>query len=339
MNEALETVSKLLGDETADGKGGEKAKGKPGFLDKFKNAFKKASEAKDEGLLARTKIFLTSLLKDWFGLGEEEKEVTKKTEKEVATAIDATMKGAKEKVGLPSEVAPGDAAAYDEVLAMGVASKASLDSKHEGFVDSAMAKIDTRVDGKNSDKCTFEETTTMAGMALMTLAQLRDKYPDKFTFIKALQKFSEVSEKGKYPISKLFDANVLDLFRIDLDDNMLASSSLLEKFGMGTLGVAALGKFGKEDAIAAFGALKTSPIAEEAKTVSFFHDHIFVNTEVDDLKAALQIINSMLVSEDKKLDPLKLTELIYKIDRRDYDKLVTALVGPDNYLARKAAVS
>ncbi len=339
MINPIDVISKFVGDDEA--KAGEKSaekKGEPGFLDKFKIAYERASKAKDKGMFERVKIFATTLVMEFLGLDEEQKAVTKKTETEVKSAVDDAMKGAKDKANL-SGATPEDSAAYDEVLAIGVASKASLDAEHTALADSAMGKVQERVAGKNSDMCTFDETTTMAGMALMTLAQLRDKYPDKFTFIKALQKFSEVSEKSKFPISKLFADNVLALFRIDLDDNQLNAASLLGKFGMGALGIGVLGKFGKEDAIAAFNSLKSSPMTDEEKTVDFFKDHIFVNTEKDNVKDALHTINSMLLAGDKKLDPLALTDLIFKIDRRDYNTLVTALVGPENYLARKAAVS
>jgi hypothetical protein len=339
MTDVLKTITDLVGidapDAKTDAKEGVKAESK-GILNKFRIAFDKATDSKDAGMLAKVKIFFTSLWDELTGVDEEKKGVTAKTQTEVEKAVAEAMGGAKSKVKMAEGAPAEEVAIFDETLAMGVASKASLDAEHTALADSALAKVETRFEGKNSEKLTFDETTTMAALGLMTLKQLRNKYPDKFNFIKAVEKLSTASEKSNYPVAKLFSGNVLDLFRIDLDDNTLAAGSLLGKFGMGALGIGALGKFGKEDAIAAFNSLKTNPIPDESKAVAFFHDNIFVNTSVENVTGALRIISTSLAGGVDKLNPLALTDLVFLIDDKDYQRLVTALVGKSNYLALEA---
>lgn len=344
MTDILETITGLVGigspEAKADAKEGVKAESK-GILDKFKSALGKATESKDAGMLAKVKIFFTSLWGELWGVDEEKKEVTAKTQTEVDKAVAEAMGGAQSKIKLAEGTAPDEAASFNEVLAMGVASKASLDSTHEAAANSALAKVETGMKGESAKPLTFEETTTVAAMGLMTLSQLKSKYPDKFAFIKALSKITATSEKSNMPIAKLMDANVVNLFKLDLSDtgNQLQASSLLEKFGMVPfgveLGVGVFGKFGKDTAMAAFGDLKNQPMKQAEATVKFFHENIFVNTDREKVAAALNII-STAVAGGGKLDPLALTDLIFLIDDKDYKKLVTALVGDSNYMALEA---
>ena len=81
---------------------------KPGFLDKLKTAWDKATEDKDKHFIEKVGIFFSTFFSDMKELNEDEKKAVAEAEASVKKSLDETSKDAQKAVELADTVEKSD---------------------------------------------------------------------------------------------------------------------------------------------------------------------------------------------------------------------------------------
>lgn len=294
----------------------------------FVKAFKKAKETKDEGFWKKLDIFWESFKQEIKGIEEEKKATTKEIEAEVAKGFDETLVDAKAETALDESVQSEDRQLYDEVLATSVSSFEEMTPENQGYALEGLKNVKKAANGESSETLSYEEASSLAAVGVLTLKKLKKQYPDERKFKEMLDKLSKISDKTKFPIQKLFSSNVLAIFKIKDQDEGL-------KF-LNAIGITpSLGDFADSgnasEAGALLAGLSKNPVENKEGIVKFFKKHLFPNTEEENLRTAVTVINKMIIGGaeggSKEMDTEQLAKLAFLIHESDYDHLVTVLTG------------
>ena len=298
---------------------------KPGLFDKLKNAWDKATEDKDKSYFEKFGIFFMTFFSDMKELNEEEKKAVAEAEKSVEKGVEETVKGAQEAVKLPDTVEKSDKEFYDEVLAMGVSSLKSLDKDRQTAAYTGLKKLDTSVKaGKASENEILEidEAFSLAGVGFMTFQKLKQKYPNKDDFKKALDRLSTVSDSSAYPLKKLLSRSVLGIFKVDIGITDAADVyKFVSDFGIGVTYVLSVYK-----TISGIGA-KEMDDSKRQEIVDTMSQFFFPSTSKADVGYVVDLIRTLKLNGTTEIDTQTLTDLLFHIDDKDHSRLVTVLTG------------
>ncbi len=291
------------------------------LIPSFMEAVSKAREAKDKSFFEKIKIFFTSFTESMKKVKDEEGKTTEEANKSVEQGVDETLKDFRESTKLNASVSKEDQEFYDEVGATAVKSFKSMDNQHQGHFHTAFEKIN-----KTSGPLSFEEIGATAAVGLMTLTQLKKKYPNKNNFKKALDKINSISSNSKHPLKKLMSKKVLRLFKME---NQTEGIKFLKAFGI-SVGISDVWGGGQASkAKELFAQIGKRNMNKKDELVDFMKKYIFKNTNKNNIGKAIEALNRMAI--DSKVDSTILTKLAFSIDDKDYEHIVTALVG-QNFL-------
>jgi len=287
----------------------------------LKEAYKKASESKDKNFFKKIGIFFSSFIKEMQGVKEEKKKVSAETNKAVEKGVDETLKDVNGATKLDKSVSKEDEKFYDEVRAIGVNSFESMDNQHQGYFFNAFEKI-----SKKSGTLSFDEVGSTAAVGLMTLQQLKKKYPNKEKFKEALKRIYTVSDNSKLPLKTLFNKDVLKIFKLNKDEKI----KFLGAFGI-SVGVSDLwggGEASKAKKLFAEIGQKDS-FKENDELVKFMKKHFFKSSSKTNIAKIVNVLNDVKKGASKiTIDDF--TDIIFAIDDKDYQYIVKSLVGNTN---------
>lgn len=293
---------------------------KPGFLDKLKTAWDKATEDKDKNFIEKVGIFFMSFFSDMKELTEEEKKAAQQAEEEVKKGVDETVKGAQEAAKLADTVEKSDKEFYDEVLAMGVASLKSLDKDRQTSAYKGLNKLDAAAKGGASSKLEIDEACSLAGVGFMTFKKLKRKYPKKDDFKAALDRLSTVSDSSQYPLKKLLSKSVLGIFKVDIGfSDAPEVYKFVSDFGIGLTDIPSV--------YSTLSGIGKNPMENEQEIVATMKRFFFPNTSEGDISSAVKLMNNLKVSGPVEVDTQTLTDLLFYINDSDHDRLVAVLTG------------
>lgn len=286
----------------------------------FSKAFEKAKKEKDAGWLDKIKIFFTSFWEEMTKVEKEKVAVTKETRGAVAVGIDETMGAAMEEAHLSENVTKDDRAFYAEMLATTVKNLKSLEANQQVYAIDGLEKIKKTSKGEEQNPLTFDEAQAISALGLMTLDNLREKYPNKSDFKTALDRFKKISDETDYPLSKLLRREVFALFKVDAGMRDIGKVNKL-------LGALEIDLSEAMYAKKLFAGLKKDPIEHEEELVKFMKENIFTYTSEGNIAQALDIIHNIVIQDTVEIDTQMLTDLVFCINEEDYDTLVRALLG------------
>ena len=252
---------------------------------------------------------------------EEKKKVSDETNKAVEKGVDETMKDVREATKLDKSVSKEDEKFYDEVRAIGVNSFESMDNQHQGYFFNAFEKI-----SKKSGTLNFDEVGSTAAVGLMTLSQLKKKYPNKEKFKEALKRIYTVSDNSKLPLKTLFNKDVLKIFKLNKDEKI----KFLGAFGI-SVGVSDLwggGEASKAKKLFAELGKKDNFTAND-ELVKFMKKHFLKNSSKANIAKIVNVLNDVKKGASKiTIDDF--TDIIFAIDDKDYKYIVKSLVDNTN---------
>ena len=249
----------------------------------LKEAYKKASESKDKSFFKKIGIFFSSFIKEMQGVKEEKKKVSAETNKAVEKGVDETMKDVREATKLDKSVSKEDEKLYDEVRAMGVNSFESMDNQHQGYFFNAFEKI-----SKKSGTLSFDEVGSTAAVGLMTLQQLKKKYPNQTKFKEKLMSIYSISDNSKLPLKQFFTKDVLEIFKLEEGEKI----KFLGAFGI-SVGVSDLwggGEASKAKKLFAEIGQKES-FKEDDELVKFMKKHFFKSSSKTNIAKIVNVLN------------------------------------------------
>lgn len=286
-------------------------------------ALQKARETKDKGFFEKFGIFVSTFKAEMKGAESQEKDVKDKTGKEVQTSIDTGMDNVLKTINLKSG-SEDDKKFHREVVEKGVVSLGKMDGEKRKSADSGLQKLGKAVTGKGVEKMTVSEATATAAVGLMTLGELRNKYPKKDEFKKALERFHSISGNSDYPLAKILAKSTLDVFKVDVGlGNAGELLAVAKNFGITGLSE---GMAVKD----AFAGLKERPMKNSAEVEDTLKKNFFPNSDVKTIADALN--RAIAKDPDKGEVPAEvtidvLTDIVFAINEADYEKLVKALGG------------
>lgn len=304
----------------------EKPKETAGFhFDKIPGAFSKAlEEAKKSGSkhwYEKIGIFAMTFWNEIRGIEKEKKEVSATAKAEAAKTIKEKMQAANDDVALDEAVTGSDKDFYEEVLAMGVTAGKELPLEMQDALMSGKDKLETAVKKGTPEESTLDEVKALGATGLLTLTKLKEKYPDQTKFEEALTRLGTISESSAYPLGTLLTMQVLKVFKT----NVFKAAPLMKDFNIG-MGEAFILK-----------GISAKPLENVDKMANILKQHVFPNTDTAKVKDVIQIANKLIVEQADHLDPHILAELAFKIDTRDFKRLVEILSGKTATELAKAA--
>ncbi|OGJ42595.1 hypothetical protein A3B60_03110 [Candidatus Peregrinibacteria bacterium RIFCSPLOWO2_01_FULL_39_12] len=303
----------------------EKTAEKPGFFDKLKTAWDKATEDKDRHFIEKVGIFFSTFFSDMKELNEDEKKAVAEAEASVKKSLDETSKDAQKAVELADTVEKSDKEFYQEVLDMGVASLKSLDADRQKSAHLGLKKLDTAVKtGKASEKEIFEidEAFSLAGVGFMTFQKLKQKFPNKDDFKKALDRLSTVSDSSQYPLKKLLSRSVLGIFKVDIG---LTDVDDVYKF-VSDFGIPVTEILSVKDTLSGIGAKEMDDLQRQ-KIIDTMGKFFFPSTDIANVGYVVDLIRQLKLNGTAEIDTQTLTDLIFHIDDKDHSRLVAVLTG------------
>lgn len=293
----------------------------------LKEAYKKASESKDKSFFKKIGIFFSSFIKEMQGVKEEKKKVSAETNKAVEKGVDETMKDVRKATEFDKKFSKKEEKFYNEVRAMGVNSFESMDNQHQGYFFNAFKKI-----SKKSGTLSFDEVGSTAAVGLMTLQQLKKKYPNQTKFKEKLISIYSISNKTKLPLNQFFNKDLLEMFQLDNDDEKL---KFLGAFGIKVdpikdgLGkylpqIGLKGEVNKAETL--FGEIgKKESFKKDDELVKFMKKYFFKSSSKTNIAKIVNVLNERKKGTDITLDVF--VDLVFAIDDKDYQYIVKSLVG------------
>ena len=180
-------------------------------------------------------------------------------------------------INLDKNLSKKDKEFSEEVLAMGVSSYESMEKSRQEDFDKGFEIIE-----KENGNLSFDQIGSVTAVFAMTLSQLKEKYPKKKDFKKALDKINKISAKSSFPIQKLMNTKVLGLFKLDMFDGL----QFMEKFEI------------KSKDAKLFTKINNLNKEEKEEFIKILKENIFKNTSEKKIKEAVEILNE--ISKNKK---------------------------------------
>ena len=266
----------------------------------------------------RMDVFKDKFLSEMEGLSEEDEASEDEADEEMSEPIDETIDGAEEDWGIPESTKEDDRNFMKEILAAGVVGFRSLTAECRAHMKSGIDKLkkSSEADEDEADELTEKETNAVASVGLMTIAELKKKYPKKADFKSAIARLQKVSGNTKFPVQQLMRTSVLGVFKIsDVSEG---------KKIMNGLGIKSTDYWTSSETMKGLAA---KPIENKPEIVDFFHKYILPKTPDISVKATVTLINKLITSGAKYLTPLQVTNLAFGINNADLVRLARVLVG------------
>ncbi len=269
----------------------------------------------------RWKIFRETFKAEYTGVQAKEKETTKETEAAVDMTLEENIKKLDEAIGLKN-VTPDEKARHDEVKVFAIKGFANVHSTKRGKALSGLQKWAKSSNKEATDVLDFDEAGAMAAVGLSTLSDLKKKYPKKDDFKKALDDFSKISDKSKFPLSKILSMSALAIFKVDTGGSAWNPAN----WGKKQEALDFVGKFGLDRSEAEkLADLKNDPMEDKDGVVEVFEENLFPNSgDADDI---VDEIHELIIKKPDPIDTESLADLLFLIDDQDLDNLITILGG------------
>lgn len=296
----------------------------------FIRAFERAKKEKDKSFLEKVSLFFDYFDEEMKNLDKDKKETAEKTDKAVKQSVEGTVKDAKDTFKLPYDVTNEEKDLYEEALGMSVVGFKSLDNDHQRYAYTGFAKAEKVKDGKGTDNLTVDEAASLSAVALMTLRGFKRRYNDKSQFKAALDKVYATldkvyvnPDKSSYNFKKLLNFGfwkglkpIMIGLSTDIPGNIAAGNRLAKGLGM-------------KNPSEAFklGGLKEKPLKNKPEIVKIFKDYFVPNTSDENIGKLVDIVNGLIANRASDLNTDTITELVFTVDERDLDRLISVLSG------------
>lgn len=301
------------------------------FLPAVYKAWEKMTASK-ESWTSKIGIFFKTFIDEWRGVQKEEKKTSKEAEDKVKQSLGDTMKSAEGAVTLDANVQGEDRDLYTEVLAVGVRNMKELAPASQASAFDALAKLGEKCNGGSVDVLTYEEVAGLAAAGLLTVKELKRRYPDRASFKSVIYKLSTISDSSKYPLKKLLMTSTLSIFKLkDEEQGLKLFKALGISPSIGDIGsIVGMGKGEASDAKNILTKLADDPMTPESEgaVVGFMRKYVFKNSEEENVKKIVGLINRMIREKSDNISAENLTEFVFLTDDRDFDHLIAILGGP-----------
>lgn len=290
-------------------------------------AWDKAKEAKG---LMKIWVFGETFLNEIKEVKDAKDKATEDANNGIQQDINTTMGKVKESSGLQDSVTGEDKELYEKVEGMVAASFSDLDATHQGAAKSAFDQMDKAVKDKPFDALNLDQSTSLGAVALSVISKLKEKFPKKEDFQKALDKLDSITDNTNYPIKKLLSTEVLKVFKVkmDLGVNLESLGKAAEAADfLGKFGVGLTDAMGVKDTLAD---LKEQPMKDEDGVVDTLKEYFLPNTDRSKIKVVVKTLNTMIATKATKLDTKILTTLVFNVENADLNHLITILSGKES---------
>lgn len=302
----------------------------PGRLAKSIKAVKeKWIATKDKNILKRLQLSFVAFWSEWKEVDDEEKKVegeksetSKKTAEAVKKNYGETMTEAKKAAAPIDKLPTAEKNAAEKVIQVGVRSFKDLDAAHQGDALNGLKKMK---DG-GASKFSFAETGATMGLSFVTMGRLKEMFPDsgkgRADLAKAIDGLK--GKSGNSDLTKILGSKAFGAFKmIDLD-----KAGLGEKLSFASKAGKFLKPFGIDDVteLEKMSGLGSSPIKNKSEVVKMMKKYFFPNTSSSKVASAVKALNKMMTGGEK-VSSKHLVELIFSIDKKDYQRLAQILTG------------
>lgn len=291
----------------------------------FLEAFEKARESKNTGLLEKITIFAKQFYKEITEVEEAKEAVSKETSEETLKIVEKTKEQVKKEDKLPEDVKDQELDLY--VQAKGFLMTAANESGKKAR--SGLAKLREAVDGKRVSPLELSEAFSLGGMGLLTIGKLKKEFTSEGDLAKALKKVLELSNASATPLQNLMNADVVKMLKPKSGGFTHAAklARICNDFHIGYLDALSFGKDYMD-----------MPQAEKAVALKNFilenKKHFFPYTSRKKVIVALATIRKM---KGGKFSPDLIAKLAFQVDDRDRERLIGLLTGKKNTSLKRVA--
>ncbi|NIA02259.1 MAG: hypothetical protein GWP15_02655 [Nitrospirae bacterium] len=278
----------------------------------FAEAVKKARADQDAGFFEKLGIFFSAFTDAMGGIERDRNAVSKGTQAAVQSSITQTMKSPRTRLNLkkvPKNLSEKEL--VDKTLAVVTRGFGQLDRTTQGHAQKALKKLESRLQGK-PENLNYNEVTCLGATATAVLLELKQKFPNRSDFKKALDNYLKASEGSNFPLRKMMKFSTLSIFKLKFLDN----SKLGRALGLGVTNIPGL---------LSLTGLKESPIKNETKIIAFFKNHILKNTSSSNIARLVKRINRIFIRGGDSMTTEDITEITFLIDNGDFKHLISAL--------------
>ncbi len=290
------------------------------------NAYESAKESRDAGYAKKVGIFLYSFSKSMLGIGKSKLETTNKTSKSVREGIDDVIARYKKAFGLDGKLEGKDKKFVDINTALAARGFGRVSGKSQGH---AREGLDLQRKAVEKDKdplepLSFEQSVALGSVTLLTLKELKKKYPTQEKFKTAIRRISKLSGKAKYTLEKMLKFSVLGIFKVkSKEDRIRFLRKVKVRRSMGDI----IGRGDMNDASDLLEGLSKKPLENKDQIVTFFRKRLFKKTKTGKIRKIVTLIHDKMTSGAKKMTLDDLTDLVFWINSADFDGIAKLFTG------------
>jgi len=294
-------------------------------------AAKIAKDNEDAGFFEKIKIFFKSFKEQMKKVDKKEEKISKETQESVEKGVDETLSDFKKEVDV-DDLEGDDKKNFNLVASTAVDSFESFENEVQAYALEGLKKWEKAANGSD-EKMNMKEVQAVGAVAIKTMSEFKklclndaDNSPEKAKklFKERLKSYQEATEDSNFPLKKLLKADVLGVFKVDLEADD----------GGGLLGISigAINALDKLQGLADAFSLSVDDLQTlkgiggkgetNAKAVNLIDTKILPKTSTDNVGKIIELIKDQAGSD---IDVDFLTKLVFLADTNDLDRLARLL--------------